>query len=165
MVIGRDGDALRLLQYLRNEAHLFGITFHRNQRSKGFIKSELDEIPNIGEATTNNNFLDLHKETLNDLITTKFSTWAWNYGYNPNYQFNKYITLSNGEEAKLSLQVEKGIITKVEYDGNNKEFSNILLDLLSNAPHSREKITKIINENQSSIERYINGNNLISSLF
>ena len=51
MVIGRDSDALRLLQYLRNEAHRFGITFHRNQRSKGFIKSELDEIPNIGEAT------------------------------------------------------------------------------------------------------------------
>ena len=51
LVIGRDSDALRLLQYLRNEAHRFGITFHRNQRSKGFIKSELDEIPNIGEAT------------------------------------------------------------------------------------------------------------------
>ena len=51
MLIGRDSDALRLLQYLRNEAHRFGITFHRNQRSKGFIKSELDEIPNIGEAT------------------------------------------------------------------------------------------------------------------
>lgn len=51
LVIGRDSDALRLLQYLRNEAHRFGITFHRNQRSKGFIKSELDEIPNIGDAT------------------------------------------------------------------------------------------------------------------
>ena len=32
LVIGRDSDALRLLQYLRNEAHRFGITFHRNQR-------------------------------------------------------------------------------------------------------------------------------------
>ena len=51
LVIGRDSDALRLLQYLRNEAHRFGITFHRNQRSKGFIKSELDEIPSVGEAT------------------------------------------------------------------------------------------------------------------
>ncbi len=136
-----------------------------NYDIKEFTLKLMSELEKILIATTNNNFLDLHKETLNDLITTKISTWAWNYGYNPNYQFNKYITLSNGEEAKLSLQVEKGIITKVEYDGNNKEFSNILLDLLSNAPHSREKITKIINENQSSIERYINGNNLISSLF
>ncbi len=51
LVIGRDSDALRLLQYLRNEAHRFGITFHRNKRSKGFIKSELDDIPGVGEAT------------------------------------------------------------------------------------------------------------------
>ena len=36
---------------LRDEAHRFGITFHRNQRSKGQVKSELDNIKGIGEET------------------------------------------------------------------------------------------------------------------
>ena len=36
---------------MRNEAHRFGITFHRNKRSKGAIKSELEQIPNVGKQT------------------------------------------------------------------------------------------------------------------
>jgi len=36
---------------LRNEAHRFGITFHRNKRSKSAIQSELELIPTIGKQT------------------------------------------------------------------------------------------------------------------
>ncbi|HCQ29923.1 MAG TPA: excinuclease ABC subunit C, partial [Flavobacteriales bacterium] len=38
-------------QYLRNEAHRFGITFHRTKRSKSQIASELDNIKGIGEKS------------------------------------------------------------------------------------------------------------------
>jgi excinuclease ABC subunit C len=40
-----------VLQHIRNEAHRFGITFHRDKRSKKFIKSELDDITGIGPKT------------------------------------------------------------------------------------------------------------------
>lgn len=40
-----------LLRRIRDEVHRFGITFHRNLRSKGTIKNELEAIPGIGEAT------------------------------------------------------------------------------------------------------------------
>lgn len=49
--IDKKSEALRLIQYLRDEAHRFGITHHRNKRSKSSIKSSLEDIPDIGEAT------------------------------------------------------------------------------------------------------------------
>jgi excinuclease ABC subunit C len=49
--IDKKSESLRLIQYMRDEAHRFGITHHRNKRSKTSIKSGLEDIPDIGEAT------------------------------------------------------------------------------------------------------------------
>lgn len=49
--IDKKSESLKLIQHLRNEAHRFGITHHRNKRSKSAIKSELTEIPGIGFKT------------------------------------------------------------------------------------------------------------------
>ncbi|MBL7711408.1 MAG: excinuclease ABC subunit C [Chitinophagaceae bacterium] len=46
-----DSAAHLLIRRIRDEVHRFGITFHRNLRSKGTIKNELEEIPGIGEKT------------------------------------------------------------------------------------------------------------------
>lgn len=51
IVLDRRSETLKLLQQLRDEAHRFGITHHRNKRSKSSIKSELDFIPGIGPKT------------------------------------------------------------------------------------------------------------------
>lgn len=51
LYIDKNSESLRLIQQLRNEAHRFGITFHRLKRSGGMIKSELLAIPGIGEAS------------------------------------------------------------------------------------------------------------------
>ncbi len=40
--------ALRLMQHIRNEAHRFGITFHRQKRAKAMVHSQLEEIPGLG---------------------------------------------------------------------------------------------------------------------
>lgn len=58
LYLNKNSESLRLIQYLRNEAHRFGISFHRDKRSKDFIKSELDAITGIGEKTK---LLLLHK--------------------------------------------------------------------------------------------------------
>ena len=51
LYLDKNSETLRIIQYLRNEAHRFGITFHRNKRSKDFIVNELAQIPGIGEKT------------------------------------------------------------------------------------------------------------------
>ncbi len=51
LYINKKSESLKVIQHLRNEAHRFAITFHRNQRSKNFISSELDSIKGIGEKT------------------------------------------------------------------------------------------------------------------
>jgi excinuclease ABC subunit C len=49
--INKNSESLKLIQHLRDEAHRFGITFHRNKRSNVFITSELNSIEGIGEKT------------------------------------------------------------------------------------------------------------------
>ena len=46
-----NSDSLKLIRYIRDEVHRFGISFHRAKRSKAAIENELEKIPGIGKAT------------------------------------------------------------------------------------------------------------------
>jgi excinuclease ABC subunit C len=49
--IDKNSISLKIIQQLRNEAHRFGISFHRDKRSSAMLKSGLDEIDGIGDKT------------------------------------------------------------------------------------------------------------------
>ncbi|MEM8507120.1 MAG: excinuclease ABC subunit UvrC [Bacteroidota bacterium] len=51
LYLDKKSETLKIIQQLRNEAHRFGITFHRNKRSKAAINSELESIEGIGAQT------------------------------------------------------------------------------------------------------------------
>lgn len=51
LYLDKGSESLKVIQHLRDEAHRFGITFHRNRRSKGQTTSELDDIKGIGTET------------------------------------------------------------------------------------------------------------------
>ncbi len=51
LYLDKKSESLKLIQQLRNEAHRFAISFHRNQRSRQFTRMSLTEIPGIGEKT------------------------------------------------------------------------------------------------------------------
>jgi excinuclease ABC subunit C len=51
LYLDKKSETLRVIQHMRDEAHRFGITHHRNQRSKGTIASKLTEIKGIGNET------------------------------------------------------------------------------------------------------------------
>ncbi len=51
LYLDKKSESLKITQQLRNEAHRFGITFHRNKRSKTAISSELEGINGVGEKT------------------------------------------------------------------------------------------------------------------
>ena len=49
--LDRTGEPLKVIMHLRDEAHRFGITFHRQKRSADFIHSELESVPGLGEVS------------------------------------------------------------------------------------------------------------------
>ena len=51
LYINKNSESLRVVQHLRDEAHRFGITHHRDRRSKSQTVSRLDSIKGVGEAT------------------------------------------------------------------------------------------------------------------
>ena len=51
LYLDKKSETLKIIQQLRNEAHRFGITFHRNKRSKTALNTELEAIPGIGDKT------------------------------------------------------------------------------------------------------------------
>jgi excinuclease ABC subunit C len=51
LYINKKSESLKLIQQARNEAHRFAITFHRDQRSKNFLGTQLTNIPGVGEQT------------------------------------------------------------------------------------------------------------------
>jgi excinuclease ABC subunit C len=51
LYIDKKSESLKIIQHLRDEAHRFGITHHRNQRDKGTLKTELTEIKGVGSQT------------------------------------------------------------------------------------------------------------------
>lgn len=51
LYLDKKSETLKIIQHLRDEAHRFGITFHRNQRSRKTFVSELEDIPGIGKTT------------------------------------------------------------------------------------------------------------------
>lgn len=51
LYLDKKSETLKVIQQMRDEAHRFGITHHRNRRSKGLVKSSLTDIPGIGPET------------------------------------------------------------------------------------------------------------------
>jgi lipoate-protein ligase A len=62
-----------------------------------FTKKDLDEIHHLRHA--------------------KFSTWEWNFGYSPKYQFHKVLEVGSGR-IELKMNVEKGVIREVHIEGD-----------------------------------------------
>ncbi|MBP7464158.1 MAG: excinuclease ABC subunit C, partial [Bacteroidales bacterium] len=51
LYLDKNSESLKIIRHLRDEAHRFAIGFHRDKRSSDFLRSELEQIPGIGEKT------------------------------------------------------------------------------------------------------------------
>jgi len=68
LYLDKNSETLKVIQHIRNEAHRFGIAFHRNQRSKKFITSQLDNIKGVGEKAKES--LLKHFKTIESIKTS-----------------------------------------------------------------------------------------------
>jgi len=80
LYLDKKSETLRIIQQLRDEAHRFGITFHRLKRDKGTLVTELNNIPGIGKTTADKLLLhfksvkkirEATKEELRSVLNTK----------------------------------------------------------------------------------------------
>lgn len=87
------GDALKFIRRIRDEVHRFGISFHRQKRSKGTFKNELEEIKGIGKNTVDlllkqfrsvNNIKQKDEEELSALIGKAKAKILFDYFNNKN---------------------------------------------------------------------------------
>lgn len=83
-----DSDSLKLIRRIRDEVHRFGITFHRNKRSKGTFKNELEDIKGISKQTADqllkklksvNNIRTTSLDDLSEIVGKSRATLIWNY--------------------------------------------------------------------------------------
>lgn len=83
-----DSDSLKFIRRIRDEVHRFGIAFHRQKRSKGTFKNELEQIPGIGSNTAETllkefkSVKNIKEKTLEDLTPLLGKSRAervWNY--------------------------------------------------------------------------------------
>lgn len=88
LFLDKTSETLKVMQHLRNEAHRFGITFHRNQRSKNSIQTELSSIEGIGEQsiqTLLRKFKSVKRvkeatlEELQAVVSSKRAQAVWQY--------------------------------------------------------------------------------------
>lgn len=80
----------------------------------------------INEVLKSNNIQSLQqtdREDIQKLITEKYSTWQWNFGYSPEYSFKRRIKI-NQTQIILQFKVHKGIISEIDFQMSNKD-SNI----------------------------------------
>ncbi len=91
LYLDKKSETLKIIQQLRNEAHRFAITFHRNKRSKSAIQTELEQIPGVGEQTVVNllkhfksakRVANASNEALEQIIGNSRATKVYNYYHN-----------------------------------------------------------------------------------
>ncbi|MDD4603582.1 MAG: lipoate--protein ligase [Bacteroidales bacterium] len=57
-------------------------------------------------------------DKIHELVKTKYSTWEWNFGYSPNYNFKKRIRTKKGGSIEFSLEVQNGTILYAKIFGD-----------------------------------------------
>ena len=100
-----------------------------------------DHIINTTNSPTNYKYTDYDLEKIGKLRDSKFSTWEWNFGYSPKYQFNKKLKFKSGN-IDLHMNVKKGIIQEVNIKGEFMSIKNIhaLEEVLMGSIHDPETL-------------------------
>jgi lipoate-protein ligase A len=119
--------------------------------TEGFCNHLIQYIIQTIQGANEYKFSDSDINPISELAGKKYSSWDWNFGYSPVYQFTNEIVLSCGISMTCFLSVEKGLIKELKFvcgllSENERER---LINGLINQPHHPEFMT-------SFLERVIN---------
>ncbi|MFW5657967.1 MAG: lipoate--protein ligase family protein [Bacteroidota bacterium] len=88
-------------------------------------------------------FTDLEIKEIKKLVTEKYSTWEWNYGYSPGYELTNTINI-DGKNSKILILVEKGIIRNIRIEPGYRELENWVNRHLTGQNHEFKIIAETI---------------------
>ncbi len=82
---------------------------------------------------------------INKLVNEKYSTWEWNYGYSPKYNFEKLIKTKGGT-IEIQMNIEKGIIHDIKIFGDffNEHDISEIEDSLKGKNHQESIIRNVL---------------------
>lgn len=175
-------DLSALAEALRTDSEKYSSKAVKSVRSRtanisDFLgkKLEIRELGNeiINHVAANNPVSDFYDPSASDhiaiqqLIHDKYSTWEWNFGYSPDYIFNRNAEIS-GYNLDIFLRVEKGLIVEAKLSGAIFPDSAVkkLESILMQRKHEENTIFEIMN--QDDFKKFLHPSdmkNLIKSFF
>lgn len=112
-----------------------------------FTQMIMDHVMEMYRDAESYTLKEADKQKIDELVKNKYSTWNWNYGYSPNYNFQKFIKTQGGT-VEINLFVDRGIIKEIKLHGDffsHKDISEVESAFVGVA-HSEEIIKAKLNE-------------------
>ncbi|MCX6251192.1 MAG: lipoate--protein ligase [Bacteroidetes bacterium] len=83
---------------------------------------------------------------INELVEKKYSTWAWNFGYSPRYNFSRILRTTGSGTIECCMEVRDGIIQEIRFYGDyfNKHDTEELENALKQVPHREDAIREAL---------------------
>jgi len=83
---------------------------------------------------------------IEELVRIKYSTWDWNFGNSPNYNFRKLVRTENSGTLEFCMDVKNGVILQAHIYGDYFSHADPqeIESVLANIPHNEEAIRKAI---------------------
>jgi len=127
-----------------------------NMKVEDFQKQLFDSILDEMEGAMKYQYSKKDLDEITKLKDSKFSSWEWNFGYSPKYQFNKALRFG-AREIALHMNVDKGIIKEVNIEGDFLGAKDIhaLEDFLVGTIHDPQTIRMRLSGIR--VEDYISG--------
>ncbi|MFO8087537.1 MAG: lipoate--protein ligase [Bacteroidales bacterium] len=132
-----------------------------------FAEMLMDDIMKLNPQSKRYEYNETDKAAIQELVEKKYSTWEWNFGYSPKYNFSKFLATQGGH-IEVNLDVENGIINNARFYGDffsSKDIGEIEKALMG-IPHNEVKVREVLE--QYNISQYFNKvklDELVSSLF
>lgn len=132
-----------------------------------FTDKVMDYITSTFEDARMYEFSEADLKKIQEIRDTKYSTWEWNYGYSPEYDFTNGVRTPGGT-LEMHMNVSKGIITDVRIHGDFFHIKDIapIESALENVRHEETEIRKVLQ--QFDLREYfsnISEDDLISVMF
>jgi len=132
-----------------------------------FINLVFNHILEMYEDAQIYEITDEDIQKINQLVENKYSTWEWNFGYSPEYNFSKSVRTEGGT-LEVSMFVENGIIQRLRFYGDfftHRDISEIEEAFVS-IQHREDKVKQVLSHfNLDDFFFNINQNDILSAMF
>ncbi len=132
-----------------------------------FIELVFNSILEMYPDSKPHSFSDDDIQTINQLVERKYSTWEWNFGYSPEYNFHKALKTIGGT-IEISLFAYQGVIKEFKFNGDffaKKDITEIE-EALKDMPHEESAIrAKLIDMNAAEYFHNITLDEIVSTMF